>query len=631
MALGRLVSAASEIASPMLDAVRTLTDSPADRRSWAGHGRIHLEVRGMHRPGTEEAARALERRLTEVEHVHSAEVNAALGRVVIFHGAEPVAPTVLTDVIAEVEREHGLESSGYAPASARHPGNAAPVLREVGALATSLTGIGYTAITSLLPVRTLPPLLPTALSLTDSVPWIRSTVESRFGRPATDTALALGTTVAQTLAQQPLPLFIATCQRFCTAQEAFARNQAWRRWERTTGSRPGSHRTEPVETPPRPGPLPDGPVEYVANISGALALAGYGTASAIIGSPQRARALLQAGLPRASKAGREAFAAHLAGTISTRGDLILEPDTLRRLDRVDTVVLDAPILLTGRQVVDTVIPVDQDDDPTALFHRADELLDPQRPREHAQHGDWAVAPVGEVTEQLPEHARDTAREQAEHGGNVLALSYRSHPVALVRVVAELDPYAEALAGAARGAGTVLVAGLDGHLDRRLSLDGAVAGGNRLLNSIGELQADGRAVALVSARGHAALAAADIGLGIPAESGAVPWNAHVLCSSPAHVGTLLAAADNARTLSRRSAALSATGSGLGALLAALGPELGADSRASMPVHAATLCALGLGTFSGMQAAGRPALVEHARIPRHAIALPPVPGTQGTSRQ
>ncbi|MDR7304416.1 hypothetical protein [Haloactinomyces albus] len=522
MALGRLVSTASEIASPVLDTVRTLTDSSSDRRSWTGDGRVHLEVRGMHHPGTVEAARALEERLTEMEHVRSAEVNAALGRVVISHGTEPVARSALIDVVTEIEREYGLEGSGDAPASAHHPGNTAPVLRETGALAASLAGLGYAAITSLLPIRTLPALLPATLSLTDAVPWMRSAVESRFGRPGTDTALTLGTTVVQTAARQPMSLFIGTCQRFCTSREVLARNRAWRRWERTTGNRPGIHRAGPLENPSRPCPLPDGPIERVANTSGSLALAGYGTVLATTGSSQRALAMLLAGMPRPGKAGREAFAAQLTGTISARGDLIFNPDTLRRLDRVDTVVLDAPALLTGQQVVDTV-------------------------------------------------------------------------------TTELDPLAESLVEAARSVGSVLVAGRGSRLDQRLPLDGAVPGGNHLRNSVSRLQADGHVVAVVSARGHSALAAADIGIGVPAESGAMPWGAHVLCANTAHVHTVLAAADKARTSSKHSATLSAAAACLGVLLSSLGPASGATFRAATPVHVATLLALMLGTWSGMQAA------------------------------
>lgn len=121
MALGWLVSAASEITSPMVDAVRTLTRPPGGGGSWTSDNRTHLEVRGLHRPGTAEAARVLEQRLTDVEHVHSVDVNAALGRVVVFHDIGVADPAVLARVVAEVEHEQGLENSEYAPAGARHP------------------------------------------------------------------------------------------------------------------------------------------------------------------------------------------------------------------------------------------------------------------------------------------------------------------------------------------------------------------------------------------------------------------------------------------------------------------------------------------------------------------------------
>lgn len=540
MVLGWLGSAASQITSPMLAAVHTLAGAPGEERNGNRKSRTHLESRGLHQPGTGEVAQAVEQRLGDLDGVGSVEVNGVLGRVTVTRDPGTVTSATLARLLGDVESEYGLVDR-TASTGANQPGNAGNVLLEACALGADMVGLGYVAATSLLPVRALPSLAPAALSLVNSVPWLHESLENRLGKPTTDSALAAATTVAQTLARSPTSLIVDGCQRFYTTNEAVPRYQAWQRWEGAVSERSGMHRAEALEDSPRPRPLPDGPVERVANTSGTLALAGYGTVLALTRSPQRALATLLAGIPRASKAGREAFSAHLTSIISTRGNLVVDTGALRRLDRVSAVVLDVPTLASGRQTVETVIS----------------------PGEQADAAEEPPLPV------------------------------------------------EALVEAARTAGCLVVAGTDNPAGHRLGLDRTVSEGDRLLESVRQLQSEGHVVAVVSAGGRSALAAADVGLGLSDETGALPWGAHIMCPSVAEAWTLLAAVDNARTASRNGAVLSVAGSCLGVLSGTLGPALGAPDRASIPGHAAALLALGLGTWSGMRATGRPppAGLEH----------------------
>src|SRR5207302_7770180 len=48
----------------------------ASRRAWVGHGRAHIEVRGLQRPGSEDLAASLKRALERVRSVRWAESNA---------------------------------------------------------------------------------------------------------------------------------------------------------------------------------------------------------------------------------------------------------------------------------------------------------------------------------------------------------------------------------------------------------------------------------------------------------------------------------------------------------------------------------------------------------------------------
>jgi cation-transporting ATPase I len=69
------------------------------------------------------------------------------------------------------------------------------------------------------------------------------------------------------------------------------------------------NRADPLDAVPRPVSVPDGPVKRVGNRSAAPALGGYAATWAVTRSPPRALGMLLAGVPRAAKAGRDAFAA----------------------------------------------------------------------------------------------------------------------------------------------------------------------------------------------------------------------------------------------------------------------------------------------------------------------------------
>lgn len=510
MTYGWLGSAVAQVVAPVSEAVRALSGAPSGRRCATTGTRTHMEARGLHRPENAPAREAVEDRLGRLEGVQAVEVNAAIGRVVVTHEPD-VSARELADELALVEDEHGIAGAEVAPASAHHPGDPSTPLNEVAVLASGVAGLGYATATSFLPVRTLTPLVPAVLSLTGSVPWMRETLRGRLGEQPADTLLEAGGVLSHTLAGKPLSLITSACQNACTSGEALARRQAWLRWDRDTAERPGSHRAGPLEVGRRPCPLPPGPVEHVANASGAVALGGYAAVIAVTGSPQHALATLTAGTPRAGHAGREAFAAALGATISGRGALVFAPTALRRLDRVDAVVVDG-----------AVMPLPGADD---LLRTADA--------------------VGEVVV-----SSTTGREP-------------------------------------------------GPLVGRLAV-------GTLSEAVRELQEAGRAVAAVSDSDGDGLAAADVGIGVPRPSSsgeALPWGGSVLCPDLASAAAVLAAAGEARLASARSAALAVTGSGIGAAAAWLGPSLGAASRASVPVHAAALSAIGLGAWAGVRAADK----------------------------
>ncbi|MGH3382078.1 MAG: HAD-IC family P-type ATPase, partial [Actinoallomurus sp.] len=297
----------------------------------------------------------------------------------------------------------------------------------------------------------------------------------------------------------------------------------------------------------------------------------------------------------------------------------VEPDALRRLDRVDQLVIDASALRTGDLVVDEIVSVSDRVPPEEAHLHAHALVDVNRLSTRHKDGPWAVVPLRSAGPSalrgLPE-AQEQLTAMRATGATVVLLTRDGDAVALVSVVVELDAVAESLLATARRACPVAVAGAAAAMRRRLQVDRAVPGGSRLLTSIRKLQEDGHAVMLISARGGAALAAADVGVGLMSKSGHPPWGAHILCGPGlAKAYPLVEALLPAREASSRAARIAEVGSVAGALLAATGTPENAARRAQFAVDMAALSALATGTWAGLAVNRRPAVVPADRTPWH----------------
>ncbi|MGH3910157.1 MAG: cation-transporting ATPase, partial [Pseudonocardiaceae bacterium] len=553
----------------------------AVRRVSGVPGRWHIEVRGLQRPGTRAAAQAVESALAALAGVNRAEVNGALGRVTVWHDHAVVSRADLVRAVVEAEAEQGLADQEPARGSTRHPGDPWQWARHGMRMGAALIGAGYAAGARLLPVRAIPAAVPAVAALIDHTPVLRDLAESRLGHRLTDLLLEMANKGGNALAQQPANLLIDAIAHWLQLREARARYLVWQRWDETLSGRASGHRADPVTPPPprRIVAFPDGPVERIANRVGPAALASTAVLVFPVCSPPRALGVLRAGVTRAARLGREAFAAQLGASLAGRRVLELDPGALRRLDRVSCVVIDPDVLITSRRVVDQALALDgQHATAAVLTLRVHELLDLTHPAMPQRRADWSVAPLdGSQTSQTSQTALPpeiaAAVTQARRGGAlVVGIRRRDRLVGVVTVVPDLDPLAEALVAAARQAGSVAVAdgpaGAPAGLSERLAVPRTVPGGLRLRGSIQQLQQDGHAVVLVSASGRAALSVADVGIGIAGRTPTAPWEADLL-TGPDLAGAcaVLGSVPLAGKVSRLSAQLALGGSALGGLLAA----------------------------------------------------------------
>ncbi|GAA2756916.1 cation-translocating P-type ATPase [Actinopolymorpha rutila] len=630
------------------------------RRWWVGNGRAHVEVRGVDRPGSGRLAEEFEHAVVVLPGVHRAWVNGVLGRVVVEY-AEGDVPDVLPDVLPEVlsevltavaavERRHGLAGDPFPPRP-DHPGDVEPRRRQLLAFGADVAALGFSVAGRALRIARLPAEVPTLVSLIDSTPRLRREWERLLGRAAADLTLAAGNAVAQGLAQGPLGLLVDAAQRLALADEAGRRWQVWAGREAELSAADDGQRTTPLSLPPRPAPLPPGPVERLADVAGLASVVGAGATMLATRDPRRTIALVGAGIPKAGQVAREAFATGVNRALAARGTLCLDPEALRRLDRVDTVVLDAAVLRTdgfvlGPLTVCTPAPAEPAGRPRTNGHggnghsgnghhpdgtvpavearlrlRAESLFDPALPRTVHRQGEWTLGPLADLAHRLgsvPAAVRAAARRLAGQGAVALGLVRAGELVAVLAAEPEFAPLADALVAASGGAGEVMIAGRGSGVAGRLGVERVLPAGNRLPGAVRALQAEGRVVALVGAGPGAALAAADCGIGVPLPGHRPPWGAHLL-SGPglSDACLLLDAATAAKTVSRRGALLAGYGSVTGALLAALGPARGATERALVGVNVAAAAGFVSGTWSAAALARRPEPVRTDRNHWHAL--------------
>ena len=300
----------------------------------------------MHRPGFEVLVKDLEAALNAVEGVQWAQVNAVLGRVMVAFDPDLSSPDVLIETIRDVEEVHEIGNERFPLDRPEHPGDLEPLRRDAIALGADILGLGASVFGQLLRATPLPVELSSLVSLVDNEPRLRGFMEQHLGTPITDLGLGLSNAFVQALSQGPLGLAVDIGHRANLVRESRERRRSWERRERELHPFPlGVPPPATIATETRATPLPTGPLERYADVATLASIGAFGATLAITGSPRRAASFVVAGLPKAGRMGREAFAASFATQLAHRDVVVLDRAALRRLDRVDTVLLDADVLI----------------------------------------------------------------------------------------------------------------------------------------------------------------------------------------------------------------------------------------------------------------------------------------------
>ena len=582
------------------------------RRHWHRAGRAHIEVRGLHRAAAVDAARDLEGRLRDLEGVDWATADQVLGRVVVAFDEDETGVEELVEVIEAVEEAHGLREELFPPERTDHPGDLEPLAKQRWAIAADVTGAAAGLVARVLRANAVSAEAAALVGLLEATPRLRAPLEARLG-PAADLGLAAVHAAAQSFAGSNLPLLVDAVYRGLLLRELAAGRDAWERREEELFEE--GHGGAPSVDHDGRG-IPRGTHERYAERSSVAAFAGAVLALAATRDPRLAVAATVAGNPKAARVGVEAFAAVLGRQLAERGVVPMDRTVLRRLDRVDTVVVDADVLLAGRSALGAVwVPPEVVPDPEEterLWLQSRLLFDPDHPAATCRADGWLLAPVGERELAGDRPALAAWRLLRRTGSAVVALRRagdpdgpggrrRSGPDHGIGAPGgrqpRLDPLAGVLADAAKGTGALFVAGQRSGLAERLGAEGELRGGTALAGEVRRLRDEGRVVALVSSRQHAALAAAAVGIGVHRPGNRPPWGADLVTSRGLlDAWLVLQAVPTARSVVRRSVECAAYGAGAAGLAALAGPRRGATARAGIAVNAAAATSLGLGAWA-----------------------------------
>ena len=608
-----------------LDALRL--DGRHHRRSWADGGRAHIEVLTGRSLGSDALAAAVKVALEDLDAVRWAEVNGTVGRVVVAFDPEAIEVAALVECVEEVEAGLGIDGGSFSFERPEQPGDGATIRRAQFAIVADITGLGIGVFGSVLRATPLPIELAGLVPLIDSQPRLRHLVSNRIGSTATDIGFATATALGHALSQGPSGLLVDLGYRASILSAAQARQRAWQDHAFVSGDDPAAFAAPPIDRVERPQPLPRGPVETFADRAALASIASGAAFLAATGSVRHAGAVALAGTAKPARYGREGFVAHLGRRLAGRDILVMDADALRRLDRVDVLVLDAGLLVTTHRQIDHVA-ASPDEDHLQIHARLRALFDPAAPTRVRRAGGWRLGPLPTSRRRRPDPGRLLVQFERDDRP-LLELCHHDRRVAVLSLAPELDPDVRGLVALAQNGGlTTLLGGGEADLASRVGVD-RLGGLGTVADQIRELQSAGAVVMLVAGGDLDAHHAADVAVGV-ARGPVVPWGADLIADDLADAGFLVDSALFAHQVSRQSAALSLAASSTASVLALIRPAPLAAKSVSNTLNLMSVVAFGNGTRAAMRLGDLAARHVPERPKYHELTVAEVLAEVGSAR-
>lgn len=308
----------------------------------ARHGEQGAATEDANGHATEHRARRLAVALAEHPDVALAYWDQGLGRLVVT-AVEGVATDRVTERVSALAERYGLVADGQDVEELAHPGDPGSVRTAALALAADAVGVAAAFTGSALRLPASPRPVTAVATLLRENPRFRGWLSGRLGSSRMDVALAVMNAAVHGAGQSPTSLLLDGTLRTCQLTEAVVRTATFEAVhdDLCVPDRDSLPADLALRPPPRPSPAQ----EY----------AGHAAAGSIVGAvaallvkhevTEAAEAVL-AGSPKAARYGPAAFHAVLSTALSRSGVLVRDPDRLRQLETVGTVLLHPSALRT---------------------------------------------------------------------------------------------------------------------------------------------------------------------------------------------------------------------------------------------------------------------------------------------
>lgn len=598
-------------------------------REWA-----HVEYRALEGEDlsafvlqVNEAARGLDR-------LRWVEVNPSLRRVTFSFPPDAYGGEELARVVEQAEVAARLDALPFGVADREQPGDDEPLLQLMVELGADAAGFMIGAVTGALPVKPQRWALATtpALALLRDVPRLRRWVDDALGPERAELGLSVALALTQGLAQRPVSSAVDLVLRGAKIRELRSRRKAWKEREDELCAAPSSPAAPVAASPQRPVPLPRGAVEEYSDRAWLLAAAGVGASLVTTRSVRRAAAALLGALPTPARLGRDVFAAELGHVLGGRGLVVLAPDRLRLLDRIDCLVIQGDLATSHKFVLGRIVPAAGVDE-AAARRGVEALFDASAPLAVRSGDGWVLAPVDLLGAAVPGELEPPRQALALRGEVTIALARGGEVAALAEVKVIPQAGVEELIASAHEAGMrVVVASADESVLERLQVEDVISHREGLHNGVRRLQREGHVVCLVASGDSPGLAVADLGVGLFRLGEPAPWAAHVICGNNlSDVRFLLQACTSARAVAKQSANVALGTATMGAVVSAGGLVPMSTQRAMLLVNTASLVSMLNGARTSSQLRKRIMAPPRDPTPWHALGAAGALARLGSSEQ
>ncbi|HEX9619116.1 MAG TPA: HAD-IC family P-type ATPase [Polyangiaceae bacterium] len=604
------------------------------RRLWIGARRAHIEFRQMSTEELTVFVRAIQDSLGRMAWVRWVEVNPQTRRVIVEFEQGSYTETELVHHVARAEQRVGVASASFAEHLGDHPADREPAERLAVEIGIDAIGLCMATLLrlSLIPASRVSGSAASLLSIVRTTPSLRSGLDRRFGLDRTDFALSGFGSIAQGLAQRPLSCLVDLSHKAVLLREMRERGKLWVKYERELCQAPAGFDLVAALPGERPCPLPRGPIEEYADRAWVVALGGFAVSFLTTRSFQRAVAALFGGLPKPARLGRDVFAAELGRALSAREMLVLSAEALRRLDRVDCLVLDGSLVSRDRFRIGELLT-----DPTLTPQQArslvQQLFDSERPLAVRRDEGWALGPLSLLRSETQQSFRERAAVWANNGALVVGLTRESSTVAVAEMQVVPRTGVEELIQAAHDADMrVVIASNDEAVLAGLPADDTVGEGPDMRRGILRLQREGRVVCVVATGGSLGLGVADFGIGLCRPGSPAPWGAHLMCQNElSDVRFIIDACRVARRSAKQSVNIALGAATAGALVSAGGLLPMTTRRVMTVVNVASLVAMANGVRTSSSLVQRALPRPRDPTPWHALEATGVLARLGSSEQ